>query len=133
MLELQQKYPELQTFENRSQNIYSQSLNNQRQRKINANSTQYSFSFSNFKILHILIKSFVIPTTNRVYGVLKNHFLKSNLKNLKNSNNLKNLKLDQLQTIQIQRIRRKVKDTKYTPLLIRANSCFPKKVALNPV
>ncbi len=78
MLELQQKYSELQTFENRSQNIYSKRLKKQIRRKINTNSTEYFFSFSNFKILHLLIKSFVIPTPNRVYGSLKKHFLKSN-------------------------------------------------------
>ncbi len=65
MLELQPKYSEL-------------SPHKQIQRKINANSTEYFFSFSNFNILHRLIKSFVIPIPNRVYGSLKNHFLKSN-------------------------------------------------------
>ena len=91
---------ELSPFENRSQNIYSLNLNKQIQRKINANSTEYFFSFSSFKILHRLIKSFVIPTLNRVFGLLKNHFLKSNSKNLKNLNSSKNLKFDRLQTKQ---------------------------------
>ncbi len=97
MLELQLKHSELSPFENRSQNIYSQNLKKGLQRNINANSTEYFFSFSNFKILHLLIKSFVIPTHNRVFGSLKNHFLKTDSKNLKNS---KNLKLDRLQTEQ---------------------------------
>ncbi len=100
MLELQLKHSELSPFENRSQNIYSQNLNKQIQRNINANSTEYFFSFSNFKILLRLIKSFVIPIHNRVFGSLKSNFLKSNSKNLKNLNNSKNLKLDRLQTIQ---------------------------------
>ncbi len=65
MLELQRKHSEL-------------SPHKQIQRKINANSTEYFFSFSNFKILHLLLKFFVIPIPNRVYGSLKNHFLKSN-------------------------------------------------------
>ena len=65
MLELQQEYSKLSPYM-------------QIQRKIKANSTEYFFSFSNFKILHLLIKSFVIPTPNRVFGSLKNHFLKSN-------------------------------------------------------
>ncbi len=87
MLELQRKHSEL-------------SPHQQIQRKINKNSTEYFFSFSNFKILHLLLKSFVIPILNRVFGSLKNHFLKSNSKNLKNLNNSKNLKLDRLQTKQ---------------------------------
>ena len=94
MLELQQKYSELLPFENRSQNIFIQSLKKQLQRNIKANSTEYFFSFSNFKILHLLIKSFVIPIPNRVFGALKNHFLKSDLKNLKNLNSSKNLKIN---------------------------------------
>ena len=100
MLVLQQKNSKLQTFENRSQNIYSQNLKKQIQRNINANSTEYFFSFSSFKILHLLIKSFVIPIPNRVFGSLKIHFLKSDLKNLKNLNSSKNLKIDRLQTKQ---------------------------------
>ena len=94
MLELRQKYSDLQTFENRSQNIYSKRLKRQIQRKIKANSTEYFFSFSSFKILHLLIKSFVIPILDRVFGALKNHFLKSDLKNLKNLNSSKNLKIN---------------------------------------
>ncbi len=62
MLELQRKCSELTPYK-------------QIQRKINPNLTEYFFSF---KILHLLLKSFVIPTPNRVYGALKNHFLKSN-------------------------------------------------------
>ncbi len=69
MLELQQEYSELSPYK-------------QIQRKINANSTEYFFSFSNFKILHLLIKSFVIPTLNRVFGSSKHHFLKRLLKKL---------------------------------------------------
>ena len=87
MLELHRQHTELSPYK-------------QIQRKINANSTEYFFSFSNFKILHLLIKSFVIPTLNRVFGSLKNHFLKSNSKNLKNLNSSKNLKLDRLHTKQ---------------------------------
>ena len=98
MLVLQQKYFKLQTFENRSQNIFSQNLKKQIQRNINANSTEYFFSFSSFKILHLLIKSFVIPIPNRVFGALKYHFLKCDLKNLKNLNSSKNLKIDRLET-----------------------------------
>ena len=100
MLGLQQEYSELSPFENSSQNIYSQNLKKQRQRKIRANSNTYFSSFSNFKILHLLIKSFVIPTPNKVFGALKNHLLKSNLKNLKNLNSSKNLKIDRIQTKQ---------------------------------
>ena len=100
MLELQQEYSELSPYK-------------QIQRKINANSTEYFFSFSNFKILHLLIKSFVIPTLNRVFGSLKNHFLKSNSKNLKNLNSSKNLKLDRLQTKQTI-IHQKTKNTFYS-------------------
>ena len=87
MLELQRKHSELSPYK-------------QIQRKIKANSTEYFFSFSSFKILHLLIKSFVIPTLNRVFGSLKNHFLKSNSKNLKNLKKSKNLKLDRLQIIE---------------------------------
>ncbi len=100
VLELQLKHSELSPFENRPQNIFIQSLKKRILRNINVNSTEYFFSFSNFKILHRFIKSFVIPTHNRVFGSLKNHFLKSNSKNLKNSKNSKNLKLDRLQTKQ---------------------------------
>ena len=96
MLELQQEYSELSSYK-------------QIQRKINANSTEYFFSFSSFKILHRLIKSFVIPTLNRVFGSLKNHFLKSNSKNLKNLNRSKNLKFDRLHTKQTIRHTRKLK------------------------
>ena len=100
MLDLQLKHSELSPFENSSQNIYSQNLKKQRQRKIRANSSIYFSSFSNFKILHLLIQSFVIPTLNKVFGALKDHFLKSNLKNLKNLNSSKNLKIDRIQTEQ---------------------------------
>ena len=58
------------------------------------------FSFSNFKNLHQLIKSFIIPILNRVYSQSKCYFLKSDSNNLNNSNNLKNLKIDLLQTKQ---------------------------------
>ena len=71
MLELQRKHSEL-------------SPHKQIQRKINANSTEYFFSFSNFKNLHQLIKSFVIPIPNTVYSTSKSNFLKSDSKNLKN-------------------------------------------------
>ncbi|MCG9129433.1 hypothetical protein JT359_17735 [Candidatus Poribacteria bacterium] len=102
MLELQQQqYSNLQTFENRSKYTYSKNQKYQIQRNINPNTTPYFSSFSNFNILHLLIKSFVNPTTNRVYRQLKNHYLKSNLKNLKNLNSSKNLKTHQLQTKQI--------------------------------
>ena len=53
--------------------------------------TAYFFSFSSFKILHRLTKSFVIPIPNRVFGTLKNHFLKSNSKKLEKLEKLKKL------------------------------------------
>ena len=49
MLELQQKYFKLQTFENRSQNIFSQNLKKQILRNINANSTEYFLVFQVLK------------------------------------------------------------------------------------
>ena len=118
MLKLRQKTSEILTFEKHSQTMYIRWLKKLVQRIVKAKFTTYFFSFSNFKILHLLIKSFVIPTPNRVFGTLKSHFLKSDLKNLKNLNYLKNLKTDQLQTNRNQWIRRKVKDTKFIILKI---------------
>ena len=57
MLELRLKHSELSVFENRPLNIYTQSLKKQVQRIIKSNYTTYFFSFSNFKILHGLIKT----------------------------------------------------------------------------
>ena len=99
MLELRLKTSEMSTFENHSHIMYILRLKKQVQRIINEKSTTYFFSFSNFKILHQLIKSLVIPTPHRVYNQSKCHFLKSNSKNLKNLNSSKNLKIDLLQTI----------------------------------
>ena len=128
MLEPQQKHSKSQTFENRSQNIYSQNLKKQIQRKIQANSTEYFFSFSNFKILHLFIKSFVIPIPNRVFGALKNHFLKSNLKNLKNLNSSKNLKTDRLQTKQTIIHTRKLQSVPKDKISLRSGEVSPSDV-----
>ena len=128
MLELQQKYSELQTFENRSQNIYSKRLKKQIQRNIKANSTVYFFSFSSFKILHLLIRSFVIPFPNRVFGALKNHFLKSNLKNLKNLNSSKNLKIDRLQTKQTIIHTKKLQSVPMDKISLRSGEVSPPDV-----
>ncbi len=99
MLELQLKTSEILTIENHSQIIYIRSLIKQVQWIIKVSFTTYFFSFSNFKILHLLIKSFVIPIPNRVYSELKSHFFKSDSKNLKNLKNSKNLKIDLFQTM----------------------------------
>ena len=90
----------MSTFENHSHILYILNLKLQVQRIINEKTTTYFFSFSNFKNLHQLIKSFVNPTTHRVYSQSKCHFVKTDLKNLKNLNNLKNLKINRLQTKQ---------------------------------
>ena len=100
MLELQLKPSELSVFEKCTKSRYSLSVKKQVQQIIKASYTTYFSSFSSFKILHQLIKSFVIATHNRVFSQLKSHFLKDDLKNLKNLNSLKNLKIDPLQTIQ---------------------------------
>ena len=91
MLELQLKPSELSVFEKCTKSRYSLSVKKQVQQIIKASYTTY---FSSFKILHQLIKSFVIATHNRVFSQLKSHFLKDDL------NSLKNLKIDPLQTIQ---------------------------------
>ena len=119
MIELRLKTSEISTFERPFKIIYVRWLKKSVQRNFKASYTGYFFSFSNFKILHRLIKTFVIPILNEVFGTSKCHFLKSDLKNLKN------LKIDRLQTKQtiippenykvFQWIRRKVKDTKTSP------------------
>ena len=91
MLELRQKPSELSAFVNRSQNLISHTLKKQVQRIITLNYTTYFFSFSSFKILHRLIKSYVIPTPNRVYSLSEHHFLKKRLKKLEKLKELEKL------------------------------------------
>ena len=83
LLELQLKPSEMSTIESHSQMMYIGRLKIQIQRIMRSSYTTYFSSFSSFEILHLLIKSFVIPTLNRVYSLLKYHFLKIDLKNLK--------------------------------------------------
>ena len=104
MLELQLKPSELSVFKKCTISSYSLSVKMQVQQFIKAIYTTYFSSFSSFIILHQLIKSFVIPTHNRVYSQLKSHFLKSDLKYLKNLNSLKNLKIDRLRIVHTDRI-----------------------------
>ena len=77
MLELRRKHTELSPNENRSKNIYTHNQKKLIQKIIVPNYTIYFFSFSSFKILHRFIKSFVIPTPNRVFGSSKSNFLKN--------------------------------------------------------
>ena len=93
MLELQLRPSELFPFENRSQIIYTHTLKKQVQRIINLIYTTYFFSFSSFKILHRLIKSYVIPIPNRVFGSSKCHFLKKRLKKLEKLKELEKLEI----------------------------------------
>ena len=86
MLELRTRHSILSPYENRPKNIYTHNLKKLVQRVIVPNYTIYFFSFFSFKILHRFIKSFVIPTPNRVYSSSKSNFLKSDSKNLKNLN-----------------------------------------------
>ena len=94
MLELRQKTSEILTFEKHYQITYIRWLKRSIQRIVKSIYTPYFSSFSNFKILHQLIKSFVNPILNRVFGSSEHYFLKSDL------NSLKNLKIDRLQTKQ---------------------------------
>ena len=91
MLELRLKTSEMSTFENHFHIMYIFRLKKQVQRIINEKSTTYFFSFSNFKILHQLIKSFVIPTPHRVYNQSKCHYLKKQLKKLEKLKELEKL------------------------------------------
>ena len=93
MLELRQKPSELSDFENRSQNLISHTLKMQIQRIITLNFTTYFSSFSSFKILHRFIKSYVIPTPNRVYSLSIHHFIKKRLKKLEKLKELEKLKI----------------------------------------
>ena len=82
MSELRQKPSELSAFGNCSHNLIAHTLKKQRQRIITLNFTTYFSSFSSFKILHQLIKSYVIPTLNRVYSLSEHTFIKKRLKKL---------------------------------------------------
>ena len=93
MSEIRRKHSELQTFVNRSQNSYHHSLKNQIQRIITLSFITYFSSFSSFKILHRLLKSFVIPTPNRVYSLSEHHFLKKRLKKLEKLKELEKLEI----------------------------------------
>ena len=73
--------------------IYTHSLKKQIQRIIKLSYTTYFFSFSSFKILHQLIKSFVKPTLNRVYSLSEHHFLKKRLKKLEKLKELEKLEI----------------------------------------
>ena len=92
MLELRQKHSELSAYGNCSHNLIAHNLKKQIQRIITLNFTTYFSSFSSFKILHRLIKSYVIPTPNRVYSLSKHHFLKKRLKKLEKLKELEKLK-----------------------------------------
>ena len=93
MLELRLRPSELFPFENCSQIIYTHTLKKQVQRIIKLIYTTYFFSFSSFKILHQLIKSFVIPILNRVYSLSEHHFLKKRLKKLEKLKELEKLEI----------------------------------------
>ena len=93
MLELRLRPSELFPFENRSQIIYTHTLKKQVQRLIKSSYTTYFFSFSSFKILHRFIKSYVIPTLNRVYSLSEHHFLKKRLKKLEKLKELEKLEI----------------------------------------
>ena len=125
MLELRLKPTILSFIENCSQNIYSHSLKKPVQRIVKSSYTTYFSSFSSFKILHRLIKSFVIPILNRVFGSSKRHFLKSNLKNLKNLNSSKNLKIDRLQTEQTIIHTRKLQSVPKDKITLRSGEVSP--------
>ena len=90
MLELRQKPSELSAFGNCSHNLIAHTLKKQRQRIITLNFITY---FSSFKILHRCIKSYVIPTPNRVYSLSIHHFIKKRLKKLEKLKELEKLEI----------------------------------------